>query len=156
MGRVRMRPQKGEIINNFEILGELPPREYNGYKLYMYKGKCLRCGTISIKDRYSFSRAGCRMCANKKAENIKTAHRLTPEQIERLKNAPYIMEGLLNLRNEIIMQAARDTRNKSKDIQESAWEFFESEMFKKLCIDLEYEFIVKEIKRQKRFRIRRL
>ena len=84
------------------------------------------------------------------------AKQLTREQITQLHNAPHIMEGLLMLRNEIIMQASRDTRAKDKQLQEAAWQFFEGEMFKNLCMDLDYELLIKEIKKSKRFRTRRL
>lgn len=159
MGRQREKLNAGDVVNNFEILEELQPMQQNGYTFHEYKGKCLRCGTISIKTRYHFSKDGCRHCFNKSDEDIGKVGQqdksMTREQIERLNRAPYIMEGLLTLRNEIIMQAARDTRAKDKQLQEAAWQFFESEMFKNLCMDLDYELLIKEIKKSKRFRTRR-
>lgn len=114
MGRQREKLNAGDVVNNFEILEELQPMQQNGYTFHEYKGKCLRCGTISIKTRYHFSKAGCRHCFNKSDEDIGKVGQqdksMTREQIERLNRAPYIMEGLLTLRNEIIMQAATDPR----------------------------------------------
>lgn len=159
MGRKIIKLKIGEVVNGFKVLEELPPRKYDGRILREYKGKCLRCGAISIKTRYHFRRNGCRYCYKKSDEDIgkvgQQDKRMTREQIERLDRAPYIMEGLLMLRNGIIIQAAKDTREKNKNIQEAAWQFFESEMFKKLCMDLDYELIIKGIKK-KRFRNRRM
>lgn len=157
MGRHVKRLKIGETVNGFEVMEELPPRKYDGRILREYKGKCLRCGAISIKTRQGFIHNGCRKCCKTKDKNLEVqmAKRLTREQIERLNNAPYIMEGLLTLRDGIIMQAAVDTRAKDREIQEAAWRFFESDMFKSLCIDLDYEIVIQEIKKAKRFRQRR-
>lgn len=157
MGRQIIKLKIGEAVNGFEILKELPPRKYDGRILREYKGKCLRCGAISIKTRHGFIHNGCRKCCKMKDKDsgAKLNKQLTREQITRLHNAPYIMEGLLMLRDEIIMQAAVDTRAKDKAIQEAAWRFFESDMFKSLCIDMDYEVVIQEIKKAKRFRQRR-
>lgn len=160
MGRPVKKLKIGEVVNGFKILEELPPRKHNGIIMHEYVGQCLRCGAISKKTRYNFEHSKCRKCYKTRDENLGTIRTLdkslTSEQIERLNNAPYVMEGLLNLRNEIIMQAARDTRVNDKELQEAAWRFFESDMFKVLCVDLDYEILVQEIKKAKRFRTRRL
>lgn len=161
MSRPVKKLKIGEVVNGFKILEELSPREYKGHILREYVGRCLRCGAISTKLRYNFEHSKCRRCYKTKDKDLDTLgvqqdKRLTREQIERLNNAPYVMEGLLNLRNEIIMQAARDTRVNDKELQEAAWRFFESDMFKVLCVDLDYEILVQEIKKAKRFRTRRL
>ena len=157
MGRQIIKLKIGEAINGFKILEELTPRKYDGRIIREYKGKCLRCGAISIKTRHGFIHNGCGKCRKIKDKDldVQMAKRLTSEQITQLNNAPYIMEGLLMLRNGIIMQAAIDTRAKDKAIQEAAWRFFESDMFKSLCIDLDYEVVIQEIKKAKRFRQRR-
>lgn len=161
MGRSVKKLKIGEVVNGFKILEELPPRKHNGVILREYVGQCLRCGASSKKIRYNFEHSNCRKCYKTKDKDLGALRmqpdkRLTSEQIERINNAPYVMEGLLNLRNEIIMQAARDTRVNDKELQEAAWRFFESDMFKVLCVDLDYEILVQEIKKAKRFRTRRL
>ena len=132
MGRKIIKLKIGEAVNGFEVLEELPPREYDGRIIREYKGKCLRCGAISIKTRHGFIHNGCRKCCKTRDKDLEVqmAKQLTREQITQLHNAPHIMEGLLMLRNEIIMQASRDTRAKDKQLQEAAWQFFEGEMFK--------------------------